>query len=223
MPTKLAQHPDAAPEFLAVFSPHRAGALAGVSGNRIGQWARYGLIRPSLYEGRPANRYAFFDVAEAIVVHWLVDRNFSYGEIHQAIDSARERYPRWPLLQAELGIARHGLGQDRGVLVEKRDGIYVEVGRGGQQVVLRPELLDLARDMLRTGGWLAHTLNLRRIEVDPAKLGGAPTVRGTRWPVERVARIASDDEGRAILAAEYGLADADVDESVRWTVAAAAL
>jgi uncharacterized protein (DUF433 family) len=211
------------PEFLGVFSPWRAGALAGVSGNRIGQWARYGLIRPTVYEGRPANRYAFFDVAEAIVVHWLVDQSFNYEEIHQAIEAARAEHPCWPLVRGQLGVARHSVeaDRDRGVIVQRvPSGEYVEVGRAGRQVVLKPELLDFAQDMLRTGGWIAWVNHLDRIEVEPTKLGGAPTLRGSRWPVERIARIAADAEGRSILLDEYELDEGDVDQAVTWTVAA---
>jgi uncharacterized protein (DUF433 family)/DNA-binding transcriptional MerR regulator len=211
------------PAFSGVFSPYRAGALAGVSGNRIGQWARYGLIRPHAYEGRPTNRYAFFDVAEAIVVHWLQSLEFGYPEIHDAIAAARREHPQWPLLHGTLGVARHALETDRGVIVQQVDGQYVEVGRRSGQAILKPELLDFARDMVHTGGWLAHKLGLIRIEVDPQKLGGAPSLRGRRWPVERVAQIAADSEGRGLLIEDYGLDERDIEESLRWTEAAAAL
>jgi uncharacterized protein (DUF433 family) len=212
-----------APEFFGVFSPWRAGALAGVRGEQVGQWARYGLIRPTIFRGRPANRYAFFDVAEAIVVHWLRVEGFGYPAIHEAIGAARERHPEWPLVQGRLGIARHTVdpGRDRGVIVQRaREGEYVEIGRAGQQVVLRPALLDFAQDMLRAGGWIAHANGLDRIEVDPTRLGGAPTLRGSRWPVERVARIAADAEGHAILVQEYELDEHDVRQAVAWTKAA---
>ena len=188
---------DLRPEQLPVYPAHRAGALAGVSGYRIGQWARYGLITPSFYKGRPANLYAFLDVAEAIVVHWLLDRGFTYDNIHTAIAGARQAYPDWPLLQARLGVAQHAVeGDERGAIVQEVDpGVYVDVGRGGNQVMVRPLLLERARDMLRRGGWIAQELGLRRIEVDPDKLGGLPTVQGRRWPIERVAQLAADDAG----------------------------
>jgi uncharacterized protein (DUF433 family)/DNA-binding transcriptional MerR regulator len=209
---------------LGVFSPRRAGVLAGVSGDQIGQWARYGLIRPTLYRGRPANRYAFYDVAEAIVVHWLRERGFSYDEIHSAIGAASDGNRKWPLLEAPLGVAQHAIEHDRGVIaIRTSDGQYVEIGRPGGQFVLPPELFEFAGDMLRSGGWLADRLGLTRIEVNPEKLGGAPSVRGHRWPVERVARIAADPPGRAFLLAEYDLDEQDVEESIRWTTAAAAL
>lgn len=120
-------------------------------------------------------------------------------------------------------MARHTVeaDRDRGVIVQRTsEGAYVEIGRGGRQVVLKPELLDFAQDTLRTGGWIAYANGLDRIDVDPTKLGGAPTLRDSRWPVERVARIAADAEGRAILIREYALDERDIKQAVTWTDAA---
>ena len=180
------------------------------------------MIRPTVYEGRPKNLYAFNDVAEAIVVHWLVDKSFSYDAIHNAIDYARRSHPTWALIRAPVGVASAVEG-DRGVIAQRVAGEYVDIGGSGEQGVLRPEMFERASDMLRAGGWIANELGLSRIEVDPTKLGGAPSLRGHRWPVERVARIAADEPGRSILVTDYGLDDRDVEESLRWTEAAAAL
>lgn len=177
----------------------------------------------------PANLYSFYDAAEAVVIHWLLDHGFGYERIHDAIDRAREDHPEWPLLKAPLGVARHAVdGDPRGLIVLEVDrGVYVDTSRrdelGGEQIALRPELLEEARVMLRRGGWLADRLHLKRLEVDPSKLGGAPTLRGRRWTVERVAQIAADEEGRSILVEDYGLDPREVDESLRWVEAAAAL
>jgi DNA-binding transcriptional MerR regulator len=214
------------PELLGIFTPARAGALAGVSGDQIGQWARYDLIRPTIYEGRPANRYAFNDVAEAIVVHWLRNRGFPYEEIHHAIESARKDFPqaKWPLLRAKIGVASALVEGDRGVIAQKFEHGYEETGRPGHQIVLKPEMFDGATDMLRHGGWIADSLKLQHIEVDPEKLGGAPVLAGRRWPVERVAQIAKDSpEGWQLLRDEYDLPDIEIDESVRWATAVASL
>jgi uncharacterized protein (DUF433 family) len=214
-----------APEFRGVFPPWRAGALAGISGNRIGQWARYGLIRPSHYEGRPRNLYAFNDVAEAIVIRWLLERSFNYEAIHAAVERARDEHPNWPLLEAPLGVAQHAVeGDPRGVIVLRVEkGVFVETSDKPGQMTLKPQLLEEARDMLRRGGWIAAQLQLRRIEVDPQKLGGAPSLRGRRWPIERIAQIASDSEGRSLLVGDYGLDQRDIDESLRWMECASAL
>jgi uncharacterized protein (DUF433 family)/DNA-binding transcriptional MerR regulator len=213
------------PEFLGIYAAHRVGALAGMSGYTIGQWARHGLIRPTYYEGRPANLYAFNDVAEAIVIRWLLSKGFTYEQIHHAIDCAHEEYPDWPLLRAPLGVAQHAVkGDPRGVIAQRSDdGTYVDVSHAGGQVTLKPQLFQDVALMLRTGGWIANELGLKRIEVDPGKLGGVPSLKGRRWPVESVAQIAADDEGRTILLNEYGLAKGEVDESVRWVNAVAAI
>ena len=50
-------------EFLA----GAVGELAGVSGNTIGQWARWGYIRASQSDGDP-HVYSVEDVAEAAMV-----------------------------------------------------------------------------------------------------------------------------------------------------------
>ena len=199
-----------------IYTPRRAGALAGVSGQRIGQWARRGLITPNIYRGRPTNLYAYFDVAEAIVVRWLLDKGFSHADVRGALDSVRHEHPQWPLLRGPLGVGQASL-DDRGLLVRKEGDHYVDVTGGSHgQIVIRPQLLDRARDMLLTGGWIASAHGLERIEVTPGKLGGQPSIRGRRWTVDHVARLAADEDGRQVLIDDYRLAPQEVDEAVVW-------
>jgi len=213
---------DTAPR--GIFSPFHAGALAGVTGNRIGQWARYGLIKPSYYRGRPANLYEFRDVAEAIVVHWLLTSEYTYAEVHIAIERARIDHGDWPLSEAPLGIAQHAVTGDRGTLVMNVNrGTYLDLLRGGDQLIVPPELFQLGRDVLRRGGWIAADLGLEHVEVDPAKLSGRPVVRGRRWPVDRVAQLAADDAGKAALTQDYGLSPDEVSDALLWMDTALAL
>jgi uncharacterized protein (DUF433 family) len=211
-------------EIVGVYTPQRAGALAGVSGRSIGQWARNGLISASIYEGRPANLYSYFDVAEAIVVRWLLDHDVTHGQISYALSQVRDEFPNWPLLNAPLGIGQQST-DDPGRLVRKTDDRdYIDVsGDKPGQVVIRPTLLQGAADMLEHGGWLANALGLRRIEVTPAKLGGQPSLRGRRWTIDHVARLGADSEGQAILREQYGLDQGEIDEAMRWAGAAEAL
>jgi uncharacterized protein (DUF433 family)/DNA-binding transcriptional MerR regulator len=200
-----------------IFSPFRAGALAGVSGNRIGQWARYGLITPTYFKGRPANLYEFRDVAEGIVVHWLIERDFTYDQIHVAIERARSENYTWPLQEAPVGVAQHAVeGDPRGTIAfELTRGVYVDALHG-DQLTLQPQMFERARDVLLRGGWIADRLGLQRIEVDPAKLNGTPVLRGRRWPIERVAQLAADAPGKRVLVEDYGLRPDEIEESERW-------
>jgi uncharacterized protein (DUF433 family) len=160
-------------------------------------------------------------VAEAIVVHWLRARGFDYDRIHRAIAEAREDHPSWPLIRAPLGVAQHAVeGDPRGAIVLERDeGVFVDTAARGDQITLPPEMLEDFAMMLRRGGWYAEELGLERIEVDPLKMGGIPSIRGRRWPLERVAQLATDAQGRLILIEDYGLDDRDIEESVAWVSA----
>ena len=60
-------------------------------------------------------------------------------------------------------------------------GATLEMIRAGQEVIGEP--FD-ALGLLRRGGFVAHSLGLDCIEVDPARCLGRPVVRGTRITVE---------------------------------------
>lgn len=206
----------------AVYSPAMAGALAGVSGLSIGQWARHRLIQPTVYEGRPVNLYSYFDVAEALVVRWMLDEGVSHRDIRLALDRVRDDHPRWPLLRSDLGVARLSV-DDRARLV-RRDapGVYVDAtGRDPEGwMMIPPVLLGHAGDMLAHGGWPAAAHKLDRIEVAPRKLGGLPTLRDRRWTVDQVARLGDDDDGRAMLRDAYGISAEEIREARVWVEAA---
>jgi DNA-binding transcriptional MerR regulator len=136
----------------ASYLAHEAARLAGVSGDRIGQWARWGHIRASISDGDP-HVYAYEDVAEAIAVHDLLER----GVRLPAIRATVERYG---------GSTKHPLSTNGLELV----GLLPLNGH-----VPAPELL-------RRGGWAARLLpDLEWVEVDPTRMGGRPCIRGRRW------------------------------------------
>src|SRR3954447_16663664 len=64
---------------------HDAGRLAGVPGDRIGQWARWGHIRASVSAAEP-HVYAFGDVAEALAVHVLLDAGVALPVVRRAVE-----------------------------------------------------------------------------------------------------------------------------------------
>lgn len=201
---------------------HEAGWLAGVSGDRIGQWARRGYIRSSRSDGRP-RIYSFQDVAEAIVVHELLNRGIPQGEIRAAIENLRETYGDWPLTTADLvtaeidrgGAPFLGVREGRGVL-------HANHARGDQPLLPYAQLREIAA-LLRRGGWVVRDLDVKTIEVNPAKLGGTPSVLGRRIPAEQVARMAAEPDGRATLRDGYDLSDPEIDDAVRWYAAVSEL
>jgi uncharacterized protein (DUF433 family) len=180
-------------------------------------------MQPTVYEGRPINLYTYLDVAQAVAVQWLRTEGFSYAQIRSAISEAGDEYGAWPLVDAPLGIARESDKGDRGVLAQRKSGVYIDVGAGTGQFTLKPRFFFEVRDTLRSGGWIARQLKLKRLEVDPGRLGGLPTLKGRRWSVPQVAQIAADQEGRDLLRSDYGLATAEIRESVQWSQAVAQL
>jgi DNA-binding transcriptional MerR regulator len=122
------------------------GELAGVSGNTIGQWARWGYIRPSQSGGVP-HVYSVEDVAEAAIVHALLERGVRHRDIRRAIDRL-SGYGDWPLSEAPLGTAMQN-GRTR-VVLRERDGLYALCPRGWQ-LMTAPPPIDEVRLRLNRG------------------------------------------------------------------------
>jgi uncharacterized protein (DUF433 family) len=148
-----------------VYLAHDVALLAGVPGDRIGQWARWGHIAASVSAGEP-HVYAWEDAAEALAVHELLERGVRLHDVRAAVDRLG-------------GPAGHPLSSGGLEVV----GLLPLNGH-----VPAPELL-------RRGGWVARQLGLRWIEVDPGRMGGRACLRGRRLPVEDVAGAPEADWG----------------------------
>jgi len=191
------------------------GWLAGVSGDRIGQWARRGYIRSSQSEGRP-RVYSFQDVAEAMVVHELLERGVRHRDIRQAIGSLRDDFGDWPLTHAPL-VTGTGKGAGRSSVFIEREGAHWELAGRPWQQVLGVQDLRRIREHLGRGGWVVRQLpDLEHIEVDPDRLSGQPAIRGRRLAAEDAAELARVAGGRQLLQEGYELTDDEIDDAVRW-------
>jgi uncharacterized protein (DUF433 family) len=190
-----------------------AGLLAGVSGEKIGQWARYGYIRSSWSSNIP-RVYSFQDVAEAIAVHELLDRGVKHADIRFAIEELRGKYGDWPLQSAPLATPKVPAPAR---IALRDEGSAYDVGRRlGQTFLSFVELLDI-NQLLRRGGWALRDLpDVTRIEVDPDRLSGRPTIRNRRMPAEKVARIAQMPRGLQILSSEYDVTKREAYDAIRW-------
>jgi hypothetical protein len=174
---------------------HEAGRLAGVPGDRIGQWARWGHIRASVSAEDP-HVYAFSDVAEALAVHLLLDAGIALPVVRRAV--------------ARLGGLTGGVHVVDGRLAVERGTVLQDVFT--EQTVLPLNGRVDAEDLLRRGGWVARGRDLR-VEVDPARCGGRPCVRGRRVPVEDVVQDPS----------AFVLSDQEVQDARTWWARAEAL
>jgi DNA-binding transcriptional MerR regulator len=121
------------------FLAGEAGELAGVSGNTIGQWARWGYIRASQSAGDP-HVYSVEDVAEAAIVHALFDRGVRHADVRRAVQRLGE-YGAWPLSEAPLATT---VGNGRpAIVLREADGAYALTARGWQRLVAPPPLEDV--------------------------------------------------------------------------------
>jgi uncharacterized protein (DUF433 family)/DNA-binding transcriptional MerR regulator len=190
------------------------GLLAGVSGDKIGQWARYGYIHSSWSSTIP-RVYSFQDVADAIAVHQLLDRGVIHADIKKAIAGLREAYGDWPLQIAPLATTDRRQASPRVAL--KEGGMAFDIGRKRGQSFLSFVELQSINQLLRRGGWALLDLpEVTHIEVDPDRLSGRPTIRDRRIPAEKVARIAQMPGGLRVLATGYDITKREAADAVRW-------
>jgi uncharacterized protein (DUF433 family)/DNA-binding transcriptional MerR regulator len=188
-------------------SPTEVARLAGVTPERVGQWARRGLIRPS--RGRSPHVYSLADAGEALLAHYLiVAAGLSPREVREVVERLRERFGPWPLAAAPL---EH---EGRLIVVHERGGAYLDVRRPGAEV-MGDGLTDLGRvrAALAQGGWVALEEPRPLIAVDPALASGRPVVAGTRLPTAQVAAMDADGD-RPLLRDQHRLSDEQIDAAV---------
>jgi uncharacterized protein (DUF433 family)/DNA-binding transcriptional MerR regulator len=197
---------------------HEVGRLAGVSGSKIGQWAHYGYIRASQSRAHEYPRvYSFQDVAEAIMVHELLDQKVPLQALRPVIRELRERYGDWPLQHAKLETVSAAAVSVASLLV--RDGdLRLELGDHGWQIVESATInpVQVSVDLSR-GGWAVRGRDdIRHVEIDPDRLSGAPAIRGKRVPIAIVAELAGTLEGKEILREDYDLKPDEIHDAQEW-------
>jgi DNA-binding transcriptional MerR regulator len=118
-----------------------AGALAGVSGTTIGQWARWGLICSSVSSEEP-RVYSVEDAAEAVIVAELIGRGVSHDDVHAAI-ARLSGYGAWPLSEARLATT---FEDGRARIALHDDGEWLVLGPRGWQGSAEPRQAIAGRD-----------------------------------------------------------------------------
>ena len=127
------------------FLARDVGQLAGVSGNTIGQWARWGYIRSSRSDGEP-RVYSVEDVAEAAIVHALLERGIRHAQVRRVIGQLSE-YGEWPLSAAPLATT---LQPRPRIVLHEGDGVYALTPRGWQLMAAPPPVRDVHLRLKRT-------------------------------------------------------------------------
>jgi DNA-binding transcriptional MerR regulator len=127
------------------FLAGEVGELAGVSGNTIGQWARWGYIRASQSTGDP-HVYSVEDVTEAAMVHTLLERGVSRLQVRRAIAHLGS-YGRWPLSEASLAVSD---GPRPRLVLREQDGTFALSPRGWQRMLAPPPLEDVHLGLRRS-------------------------------------------------------------------------
>ena len=176
---------------------HEAARLVGVSGDRIGQWARWGHIRASVSAGDP-HVYAWEDVAEALAVHVLLEAGYPLRHIRSVVDRLGGA-GGWPLSS--------GVHDVDGRLAVERGDVLVDVFT--EQTVLPLDGRVRAGELLRSGGWPGR-VHPGVVEIDPLRLGGVPCLAGRRLPVEVAAEVPE------ALWEDYALEPAVAESARRW-------
>jgi DNA-binding transcriptional MerR regulator len=120
------------------FLAGEVGELAGVTGNTVGQWARWGYIRASRSGGDP-HVYAVEDVAEAAMVHALLERGVSHLQVRRAIGHLRE-FGDWSLSEAPLATTQ---GARPRIVLREGDAAYILSPRGWQLMTAPPPFEDV--------------------------------------------------------------------------------
>ena len=126
------------------FLAGEVGELAGVSGNTIGQWARWGYIRASQSTGHP-HVYSLEDVVEAAMVHALLERGVSHAMVRRAVAHLHE-YGTWPLSDAPLATT---VGPRPRLVLNERDGAFANSPRGWQLMAAPPPIRDVRLKLRR--------------------------------------------------------------------------
>jgi DNA-binding transcriptional MerR regulator len=124
------------------FLAGEAGELAGVSGNTIGQWARWGYIRSSQSDGDP-RVYSVEDVAEAAIVSALLARGVRHRDIRRAVDRLSGT---WPLQDALLATT-----DDGHIVLRENGAAYALVDRGWQRMTTPPPITDVRLAFRKSG------------------------------------------------------------------------
>lgn len=185
--------------FDGCYEAPRAAALAGVPVSTVYDWARKGVVVPSLSQERP-KLWSYADLMALRIVYWLRHRKLGdevpaspMPEVRQALESlAADGIDLW---DAQPEGPSTPICVDRSGRILLRHAVTTETAR--RQGVLNDTVLDLLAPFDDGGGWAP---DLRRpaphLRIVPGKVGGEPHLAHSRLTTATVAALA--DRGFAL-------------------------
>ena len=189
--------------------------LAGVSGDRIGQWARWGHIRSSRSEREP-RVYSYEDVAEAMIVHELEELGADLPSIRSAVERLRERqHVGWPLQHNRAPAGRRATARSWSSRAT-RPTTSARAARASRASWRRRTCTASPPSSSAAAGPRASSPACATSRSIPDRLGGRPVIRGRRIAAQDVATLVAEPGGRVLLHDDYDLDDAQIDDAVSW-------
>lgn len=197
----------------------RAAALSGVPERTVYAWAAAGVVRPTISPERE-KLWSFADLMALRIVFWL-------RHPRDPVDGTALRASPMPDVRRALrqlerdGIDLWAPGHAPPVQVDRAGRVFVLRADGrttdvhGHDVLLPDDALDLVAPYQFAGGRGPHLLRPRdHLRIVPAKVAGAPHIRGSRVTTAAVAALAARGLEHRRIAALYGVATAAVRDAV---------
>lgn len=179
-------------EVKSMFPKDLTSTLTGVTRNQLERWAREGFLTPS--GGRhPEYLYTYQDLVALRFIASLRS-DLSLQKIKKVESALNERGKSLRTHAADLVQTHDGY-----VGVSERDFVELLTGRPGQHAIALKELYKPFRNF-KGDEVVDFERPADRLEVREGRLGGWPTIAGSRLAYDLVANLApTDDDMRVVL------------------------
>lgn len=164
-----------------------ASKMSGATVNQLAYWRASGVLRPEVESTKAPLLYSFRDIVALRTIAWLREEHSL-----QSVRKALATLPEFDIVEHPASYKLVKLGSSIGVMPEDADHAIDLVKQPGQQTI--GTLEDVFAEFEARGHRKVDALLRPRqgIEVNPSKLGGWPTITGTRVPYDIVATLIED-------------------------------
>lgn len=179
--------------FEGCYEADRAAALSGVPISTVYDWARKGVVAPSLSAIRP-KRWSYADLMALRIVSWLRHPKFTEGGRFEASPMTEVRRALNQVSSLDLDLWTDNESGLQSPLLVHRDGAIV-IGKPGERVTSigqgQFDVLDLLGPFDRSG---LRGPDLRRprahLRIVPGKVSGEPHLQHSRLTTRSIASLA---------------------------------